>query len=201
MLALFLSVSGGLPGPLGKQRTRGVLNAGSAEDMQRLRSLPLCVQRYFSAPSAAPRSWVHARPTSASISAAGLTPDTRETSRPPRKSASVGIDMMRKRSPSSGTASVLTLITSARPAMLRAAVSSSGAIIRHGPHHGAQKSTTTGTGACWTMVSNAAASAASTGSAGGDSDAWQFPQRIARSSVANRRRFVLPHDGQRASTP
>ena len=84
-------------------------------------------------------------------------------------SASVGIERMRKRSPSSGRPSVLTLITSARPAMLRAAVSSSGAIMRHGPHHGAQKSTTTGTGALWTIASNDATSDASTGSPGGGS--------------------------------
>ena len=49
--------------------------------------------------------------TNASISAAGRAPLVRATSRPPSNTAMVGIERMRKRSPSSGTASVFTLTT------------------------------------------------------------------------------------------
>ena len=49
--------------------------------------------------------------TNASMSAAGRAPLVRATSRPPSNTAMVGIERMRKRSPSSGTASVFTLTT------------------------------------------------------------------------------------------
>jgi len=49
--------------------------------------------------------------TNVSISAAGRAPLVRATSRPPSNTAMVGIERMRKRSPSSGTASVFTLTT------------------------------------------------------------------------------------------
>jgi len=56
------------------------------------------------------------------------------------------MERMPKRAPRSGRASVLIFTTSQRPAFARATFSSSGATMRHGPHQGAQKSTTTGRG-------------------------------------------------------
>ena len=52
---------------------------------------------------------------------------------------------------SDGLSSTLTLVTRRAPAFSRAISSSSGAIILHGPHQGAQKSTSTGTGD-WTTA-------------------------------------------------
>ncbi|MBM2844019.1 MAG: hypothetical protein HW404_1856, partial [Anaerolineales bacterium] len=54
-----------------------------------------------------------------------------------------------------GFSSVLTLATSSRPAYSAASLSSTGATIRHGEHHGAQKSTMTGTLAWSTVFSKA----------------------------------------------
>ena len=82
------------------------------------------------------------------------------------ESAMVGMERMPKRSANVGCASVSTFTTSTRPAVRCAIVASSGAIIRHGPHHCAQKSTTTGTDAFATSASNAAASRTSMGAAG-----------------------------------
>ena len=65
-------------------------------------------------------------------------PRSAPTSRPPLKTAMVGINRMPKRSPRSLSTSVLTLTTSSRPACRAATFSSSGATMRHGPHHGAQ---------------------------------------------------------------
>ena len=74
--------------------------------------------------------------------ASGCAPTTLATGTPSRNTASVG----RLRTPycaaSSGSAS--TLATRARPANSAASRSSTGAIARHGPHHAAQKSTSTG---------------------------------------------------------
>src|SRR5688572_4578736 len=117
---------------------------------------------------------------SASRSAAGRTPDSRATTWPPLKTATVGIELMRKRSPSSGTASVSTLTTRAWPDLWRATLSTSGAIMWHGPHHGAQKSTSTGTGDWAMSASNAAVLATSTGLAGEDRLALHFAQRGVR---------------------
>ena len=90
---------------------------------------------------------------------------------------------MPNRSASAGTASVSTLATSTRPAVLFAIVASSGAIILHGPHHSAQKSTTTGTAAFATSASNVAASGTSMGAAGEGNGVWHLPHRVGRSSA------------------
>src|SRR5262249_47809832 len=58
--------------------------------------------------------------TNASIAGEGRAPAVRVTSCPCSNTAIVGIDRMRKRSPSSGTASVFTLTTRKRPAADRA---------------------------------------------------------------------------------
>jgi len=66
-----------------------------------------------------------------------------------------------KRSAIPGLASTSTLTTVSRPACRPARSSTTGEIIRHGRHHAAQKSTTTGTGALGS-TSNLSASASTT---------------------------------------
>jgi len=90
---------------------------------------------------------------------------------------------MRKRVPSSGTASVFTFAISQCPASSLATFSSSGVITRHGPHHGAQKSTTTGSDVDEISASNVRASGTSTGSGGSERAAWHEPHRFGAASV------------------
>jgi hypothetical protein len=59
--------------------------------------------------------------------------------------ASVGMLRMPYWAPNACSSSVLTLINRARESMFTLAWAKAGAIALHGPHHGAQKSTTTGT--------------------------------------------------------
>src|SRR5262245_10530241 len=109
------------------------------------------------------------------MSAAGLAPAVRATSCPSTNTAIVGIERIWKRSPSSGTASVLTLTINQRPAFDCATFTSSGATIRQGPHHGAQKSTTIGSWNDLIIASNASAEGTSKGSAGLLSAVPHFP--------------------------
>ena len=74
-------------------------------------------------------------------------------------------------------ASVFTFRMRYFPACLAATFASSGATMRQGPHHGAQKSTTTGRSLCVTAASKLAASGVSIGSPGGAIPAWHLPQR------------------------
>ena len=55
--------------------------------------------------------------------------------------------------------------------------------MRQGPHHGAQKSTTTGIDDVEVAASNADASGTSTGVAGCGNAAWHLAQRADRPSV------------------
>src|SRR5262245_46315771 len=137
--------------------------------------------------------------TKLSIWAAGIAPAVRAASLPPSKIAIVGIERMRKRSPSSGRASVLTFTTTNRPAFDAATFASSGATIRQGPHHGAQKSTTTGSPALRTSASNTATLGISTGSDGGGSALLHLPQRASRPE--NGSRFFWPHEAQEVMKP
>src|SRR5687767_13724170 len=73
--------------------------------------------------------------------------------------------------------------------------------MRHGPHHGAQKSTRRGNPLSRAAASNADVSGISTGTARAGRFVRQLPQRIVLPSVANRMRFDLPHDGQLTITP
>src|SRR4051795_5832401 len=82
----------------------------------------------------------------------------------------------------SGASSVLSFTTFRRPAMLRATRSTIGETIRHGPHHGAQKSTRTGT-AAWI----AAANVSRAGAAIHGSGLWQFPHRGTPSAATGTR--------------
>ena len=78
------------------------------------------------------------------MEAAGITPECRANSRPPRNTAIVGIARILNRDANSGRSSVFTLATIQRPDPLAATLATSGSAILHGPHHGAQKSTRTG---------------------------------------------------------
>src|SRR6185436_11266690 len=101
--------------------------------------------------------------TNVSMSDAGRAPAARAISRPFLKTAMVGMDRMPSRSPTAATSSVFSFTTRSRPAVRAATFSTSGATIRHGPHHGAQKSTTTGIAEEAIRPSNSDAVVTSTG--------------------------------------
>lgn len=93
-------------------------------------------------------------------------PEERSISRPPTKTAKVGIERILMLPAMPGCVSVFTFATSNSPAARPASFMTSGATIRHGPHHGAQKSTSTGRDALLTSAVKAAGESISTGSAG-----------------------------------
>ena len=76
----------------------------------------------------------------------GAAPTWREASSPFLNIISVGIDMMPYFAAVAGFSSTLSLTILTLPSSAPAISSSAGAIIWHGPHHSAQKSTTTGLG-------------------------------------------------------
>jgi len=82
--------------------------------------------------------------TQLAIAVALMAPDWRAISRPPRNSAMVGMLRISKRCARFCATSVLTFARRAFGSSNAVAFSNSGAIDRHGPHQGAQKSTTTG---------------------------------------------------------
>ena len=77
----------------------------------------------------------------------------------------VGMLIASKRIARPWLSSTLTLTTLTRPACSRANASSIGLTIRHGPHHGAQRSTTT-VGAAFASTSNVDSSASTTHGSG-----------------------------------
>src|SRR2546421_12434815 len=74
----------------------------------------------------------------------GAAPIWREASWPALKIISVGIDWMPYLAAVCGFSSTLSLTILTLPLSVPAISSSAGAIMRQGPHHSAQKSTTTG---------------------------------------------------------
>src|SRR3954462_2179172 len=110
------------------------------------------------------------------------------------------MERMPNRPESSSFASVSTFNTRARPARLVATFAISGATMRQGPHHAAQKSTTTGTDEA-EAASKSAAFATSIGSDGKGSAAWHFAHLVARSSDSNRNRLTVWQEGQLSRTP
>src|SRR5215472_8716021 len=84
----------------------------------------------------------------------GAAPIWRDASWPFLKSIKVGIDWMPYLAAVCGFSSTLSLTIFTLPSSVPAISSSAGAIIRHGPHHSAQKSTTTGLVAFNTSDSN-----------------------------------------------
>ena len=79
-----------------------------------------------------------------SIWAGGIAPVNWPTTWPSRNAFTAGIPRMSKLRASSWFASVSTFASSTSPSRFRIASSSAGPSWRHGPHHSAQKSTTTG---------------------------------------------------------
>src|SRR6185503_7123129 len=73
--------------------------------------------------------------------------------------------------------------------------------MRHGPHHGAQKSTTTGIALLFAAASNVAESVISIGASGGASAVLHCPQRVVRPRASNARRFARPQFAQFTITP
>lgn len=112
----------------------------------------------------------------ASICSCDTSPACCCTSLPFAKTAKLGIPRTSYRAASCGCCSVSTFSTIALPAMSAAVRATFGAAILHGPHHSAQKSTSTGTRAVCTTSSKSAASAA-IGSFTGASGCLHAPQR------------------------
>src|SRR5919108_769360 len=103
------------------------------------------------------------------------------------------MELARKRAPSAGSSSTLTLTTFRRPAWRSKRLSSPGAIIRHGPHHGAHRSTTTGTEALASASNEVVSAATSHGSI-----TLHFAHRgTPRGTAPTRLRAA--HDGHRSS--
>src|SRR4029079_11655579 len=73
--------------------------------------------------------------------------------------------------------------------------------MRHGPHHGAQKSTTTGSSDAAMAESKTSADGLAIGSPGAPSAAWHLPQRVSAASLTNGSRLRCPHDGQATIAP
>src|ERR1700752_498255 len=92
----------------------------------------------------------------------GCAPIWRDASWPSLNSIKVGIDMMPYLAAVPGLSSTLSLTIFTLPLSELEISSSAGAIIRHGPHHSAQKSTTTGPLALSTSFSNVASVVLST---------------------------------------
>src|ERR1700688_1916131 len=86
----------------------------------------------------------------------GAAPTWRDASCPSLNSISVGIDMMPNLAAVPGFSSTLSLTILTLPLSDLEISSSAGAIMRQGPHHSAQESTTTGPLALSTSCSNVA---------------------------------------------
>jgi hypothetical protein len=126
-----------------------------------------------------------------SICAWLTTPACCITNRPPKNTMKFGIPRTWKRSASWGWLSVSTLRTTALPAISAAVRATSGAAAWHGPHHSAQKSTSTGTGTFCTTSSNSASSTAKGSVIGGKGD-LHFPHRPVFAKNLAGTRFFWP---------
>jgi hypothetical protein len=135
------------------------------------------------------------------IAGAAIAPTCRVTSWPSLNNAIVGIALIRKRRARFCAFSVFTFATSHFPAPSRATLLSSGATILHGPHQGAQKSTSTGSADCVVKASKARSLATSIGSPGALSSVPHFPQRPVPPSLSYFKRLRWPHFGQVINTP
>jgi hypothetical protein len=99
-----------------------------------------------------------------SISGGGSAPANSETTRPSLKALTAGIPRIPKRADSAGLASTSSLASSTFSARAATARSSAGPRALQGPHHSAQKSTTTGSSCerSTTRCSKAASSTSNT---------------------------------------
>jgi hypothetical protein len=80
------------------------------------------------------------------MAALGCAPTMRSTSRPPLNTRRAGMLRMLKRSAVTGFSSTFNFPTRSLPRFSAASCSMAGAIILHGPHHGAHMSSSTGKG-------------------------------------------------------
>src|SRR6188472_3824208 len=90
----------------------------------------------------------------------------------------------------SGASSTLSLTTLTWPALDCARRSIAGETMRHGPHHGAQKSTTTGTDAFVSVANDSRSASTSQGSFVPHAAHWGTPSAVGRT------RLRLPQLGQ-----
>lgn len=128
--------------------------------------------------------------------AAGTAPAWRATAFPSIRITSVGTARMSKRAERRGDLSTSTLTSFTAPARSLAKWSRAGLTSRQGPHHTAQKSTSTGTGDS-SAISVKSLSSAST--IHGNSW-WQFAH-LGRPLALEGTRFGLPHRGQAVTLP
>src|SRR5262245_52528434 len=103
----------------------------------------------------------------------GAAPTWRDASSPFLNSIRVGIDWIPYFAATDGFSSTLSLTILTLPPSEPAISSSAGAIMRHGPHHSAQKSTTTGSADFRTSASKVA------------SETFPTPMEIPRSVVGD----------------
>ena len=108
---------------------------------------------------------IHAR-----SACAGSAPTCRATSSPSRSKSIVGMPCTPKRCEIPGATSTFTLTTFSLPAKSPAACSISGPTMRHGPHHGAHRSTSTSE-----VASTKSAKSDSTASTTQGNGRWQEP--------------------------
>lgn len=141
------------------------------------------------------------RSTKRWISAAGRAPSVRPRSVPPLKTNRLGSAWILKRWASNGKPSVFIFATTNLPPLREATRETSGAIILHGPHQSAQKSTSTGNGELSNSDSNAASSSMSIGESNPGNSVLQRPQRVALPKCPKETRFICPHVGQVLITP
>lgn len=125
-----------------------------------------------------------------------MAPAWRAISLPPANMINVGMLRMPNLAATSVSTSVLTFKSLTRGSSVCADSANIGAIILHGPHHSAQKSTMTGS-VPRSWRSNSAADATSIGCPV-NSGLWHLPQlgRAPCSSFSRGARFAAPQDGQ-----
>jgi hypothetical protein len=113
----------------------------------------------------------------------------------------VGMLLTPKRVAISGIASVLTFARRAMGSSSRAAASNSGAMARQGPHHAAQKSTSTGNSVLPIIRSKASVLLSSMGRPA-NKGAWQRPQsgKLPAASRVSGALFSPPQLGQTMMT-
>ena len=124
----------------------------------------------------------------------GIAPDWRAISLPLWRSISVGMERMPKRSASPRSTSVLSLASRSAGSSWAVAAENAGAICRHGPHHGAQKSTSKGTSERSARARKF--SAVRTAGRPSRSAMRQRPHLASADIRASGRRFVAPHAAQ-----
>src|SRR5579862_1645711 len=133
--------------------------------------------------------------TQRSSADAGRAPTWRATSRPRSRTRSVGTPLTAKRLATPGASSTLTFTVLTRPANRRVAPSTAGPTIRHGPHHGAHRSTRTGR-----ALSAAASNVVSSASTSQGRGSWHFAQR-GEPAAAVGTRLRLPQPVQATMVP